>query len=327
MPRYQTVGGKRVEPGDAEYNWDNASTSFDPLADAKAFLADPSRSQAPQPTAEEMAAATQRAPREPMSLRGLTDIGETASLPLALMGMIPSPASPVLLGASGVLAGAGGLRKLIAPEADESRIEGGVQSALSMLPLAGKLRGLGQVASKRFPISAEKAYRGAQSLERFGGLNQAPQSIAALEAAVAAGKPQVSAEQLSKFPEAWRQFASATTPKVAKSPVKITRTPKGMISKMNRESEAGYRNTQSHGADLDMLPESGMATITPDEWKRLGMRQVSEHFPSTLRPVSPVPGTEAGYGEDLLAQLSARTNRLKIPARSRAFATNTPIPE
>jgi hypothetical protein len=258
-----------------------------------------------------------------MSLRGLTDIGETASLPLAMMGMVPTPASPFLLGASGALAGAGGLRKLIAPEEDESRVEGGVQSALSMLPLAGKLRGLGQVASKRFPISAEKAYRGAGSMERFGGLNEAPQSIAALEASLAASKPQIAAEEMAKFPEAWRQFASATAPKVAKSPVKITRTPKGMLSKMNRESEAGYRTTQSQRSGLDVLPESGLSTITPSEWQKLGQRQVSEHFPSSLRPVSPVPGTEAGYGEDLLANLS----RLKIPARSRAFATNTPLPE
>ncbi len=299
--------GRPAEPGDEAfiYGQPYEDRGARALAEAKAFLADPRRSQAPIPTSEDYDSAVRQTAveRKPLSLRGLTDIGESASLPLAAMGMIPSPASPILLGASGLLAGAGGLRKLIAPEADESRLEGGVQSALSMLPFAGKMRGLGQQVLKRFPISAEKAY-----------------SLSGLETAANPAE----AKLISALPESWKQFAKPGIVSSEKKAARIIPTKAGnqsRLARMNRESEAGYRTVPPEtNPNLDLLPESGMSTITPDEWRKLGLRQVRDAIPSHTAPVR---GSEPGYGEDLLANLS----RLKIPARARAFATNTPLPE
>jgi hypothetical protein len=293
--------GLPAEPGDEAfvYGQPYSDRGANALAAAKEFL---SRHQGPvEPSPEDLAEATQRTTvaREPMSLRGLTDIGESASLPLAGMGMIPSPMSPFLLGASAILAGAGGLRKLIAPETDESRVEGGVQSALSMLPFAGKLRGLGQHAMKRIPVSAEKAY-----------------SLTGLEQAVNPAE----AKLISGLLESWKQFAKPGIVSSEKKAAKVIHTAAGnksRIGRMNQQSEAGYRNVPPEtNPNLGLLPESGLGTITPAEWRKLGLRQVHQTAPS-------YPNPEAGWGEDLLANLS----RLKIPARARAFATNTPLPE
>jgi hypothetical protein len=277
-------------------------------------------------------------PHKP-GLRGLTDYYEQAAAPVGLASIAPPLRALGALEAGLLIPG--GLRKAIAPQADESRMAGVGQlglAGLSLLGLKGATTAKAPEAAREISSSFRPYGFKPQSVaaEGYGGvgrnvegLNQRPPSLQAIIDSVAAGKQGVPEAELSKFPEAWRQFASATAPKVAKSPVKITRTPKGMLSKMNRESEAGYRNIPGYEGvpGIERLPEGGMSTITPDEWKKLGMRQVEEHFPSRLRPVTPAPGTEAGYGEDLLAQLMSRANQLKIPARSRAIATNTPLPE
>lgn len=318
----------QLQPGDPGFDWSKYAEfrkGNDPLAEAQAFLADPRRSMAPVPTSSDIESAKRNTTvaQEPMSLRGLTDIGENAALPLGLAGMVPSPLSPVLLGSSAALAGLGGLRKLINPQADESRIGGAVQAGLSALPaLSGAARGIrnaGQLAMKRIPISAEKAYRGVGSLEQLSGLNEAPQSIQALENLVSKAKS-LPEDVLSKFPESWRQFASAETPKVTSS-VKTTRTPAEMLAKMNQESAAGYRNVPSHESPrLDVFPRGGLDTITPDEWKKLGLRQVHQSTPTYL-------SEQANWGSDLLGPEADRAARLSIPARARAFRTNTPFTE
>jgi hypothetical protein len=335
--------GRPAEPGDEAYQWDQPyqDKAEQLLGEARYTLGRSGQiMKEPQRLGEEAAAASEAkhlaavGPRSKPGLRGLTDYYEQAAGPIGLASIAP-PLRPLGALEAGLLI-PGGVRKAFAPQEDESRMAGLGQLGLAGLSLLGLK---GSMAAKEAPAAAreisttfrphgfkpqavvDEAYGGmGRNVE---GLNTRPQSLQSIIDSVAQGKQGIPEAELSKFPEARRQFASATAPKVAKSPVKITRTPKGMLSKMNRESEAGYRNTQSQGANLDVLPESGLSTITPSEWQKLGMRQVSEHFPSSLRPVSPVPGTEAGYGEDLLANLS----RLKIPARSRAFATNTPIPE
>ncbi len=256
--------------------------------------------------------------RPAMSLRGLTDAMEMAALPVGVAGMVPTPASPFLLGASTALGAAGGVRKLLNPDEDESRAGGAGQLAFAALPSAvGKsirgLRGLGGQAMKRFPISTEKAYRGAESLENLEGLNQPPQSLAALRRMMESRQPQVPDEIMRGLPDAWKQFASVTSPAVAKSAPKIKRTPKGMLSKMERESEAGYRNVpHSDNPLLDVLPEGGLGSITPAEWKRLGLKQVQNDIPRHFDET-------ADWGGDLFEQLAQREGRLSVPARARAF--------
>lgn len=316
MPQYQIdKSGKRVEPGDAGYDWSQGSTQFDPLADAKGFLADPAN-RVPQPSQEDTDYAfnATNVPKQPMSLRGLTDIMESTSLPLAGMGMIPSPASPFLLGASGAMSAAGGLRKMIAPEEDESRTEGGVQSALSLLPFAGKLKNIGQLAMRKFPESVEKAYRmGAPTA--MSGLNEAQPSLRALEEMAAATKvPAVKASQTAGLPESWKQFAKPEgwEPTFAKK-AKVVHTKAGVksrLARMNQESEAGYRNVPTSDAQR-ADPTAGLGGITPAEWAKLGLRQTRQTMPRRM--------SEQGWGEDLFDQLSQREGRLSVPARARAF--------
>ncbi len=323
--------GRPAEPGDVDFvygeSYENPidkalGESRYTLGRAETLLGDTGRQA--KVAGEDAAQLEQQRQREgaykepPMSLRRLTDMAEMAALPVGIAGMVPTPASPFLLGASTALGAAGGVRKLLNPDEDESRAGGAGQLAFAALPSAvGKgiqgLRGLGGQAMKRFPISAEKAYRGADSMENLSGLNEQPQSLAALRRMMEARQPQVPDEIMQKLSNAWKQFASVTSPAVAKSAPKIKRTPKGLLSKMGRESEAGYRNVpHSDNPLLDVLPEGGLGQITPAEWKRLGLKQVQNDIPAYLDET-------ADWGGDLFEQLAQREGRLSIPARARAF--------
>jgi len=134
-----------------------------------------------------------------------------------------------------------------------------------------------------------------------------------------------------KLPESWKQFVRpASFRGKAEKAASYVKPDRNLTPKLAEKLRASGLDESSFGGErtvgsssnplLDLLPESGLGTVTPAEWRKLGLRQVSEHFPSYTK-AGPAPETD--WGENLLANLS----RLKIPARARAFATNTPLPE
>jgi len=129
----------KLTPGDPGYDWStySAADRDQPITDAKNFLA-------PYQEAESRARILEEnRPRpEHSALRNLTDAGETIAGPAMFGAMVPSPASPFLAGGSAALFGAAGLRKLLAPEEDESRLGGAVDVGLSTLPYLRQAAGL-----------------------------------------------------------------------------------------------------------------------------------------------------------------------------------------
>lgn len=331
-----------LSSSDIEAQWAPFNAETDPAVQARAFLTNQNLPYRQQHQAEQEAAAKaavdlvgEQYPRHKPGLRGLTDYYEDISAPVGLASIAP-PLRPLGALTAGLLI-PGGVRKIIAPQEDESRLGGAGQLGLAALSLLG-LKG----ASTAAPQMAEQAPMAtsfhpwgfkpqSKAIEGYGGvgkqlsgLNEQPKSLQALMEEVGQAVPEKVAQQ---YPASFRPFLSEVAPKVAKRPVSIKRTPKGMLSKMNRESEAGYRNVPSEtntSEAFQSLPKGGLESITPAEWRKLGMRQVEEHFPSRT---SVVPGSEPGYGEDLLAELSQRAKRLNIPARARAFRDNTPFTE
>lgn len=255
---------------------------------------------------EEAAAAEQAkhvaavgAPSKP-GLRGLTDYYEQAAEPIGLASIAP-PLRPLGALTAGLLV-PGGVRKILAPQEDESRLGGAGQLGLAALSLLGLKGKTPSVAAGHAPVSTS-----------FRPYGFKPQSLQALE------NPSTEST-LAGLPESWKQFAKPGIVSREKKAAKVIHTAAGnksRIGRMNQQAEAGYRNVPAEtNPNLGLLPESGLGTITPVEWQKLGLRQVRQTTPS-------YPNPEAGWGEDLLANLS----RLKIPARARAFATNTPLPE
>lgn len=327
MPRYQTTPtGQRVEPGDEGYNWGQESTSFDPVAEARAYL---DRETGPQQETVDVVEPTLA--RQRGGLRGFTEMLAspapalgTAALGSTLTG-IGAPAAPFLGAASMLSAAPNVLRQALMPEEDESRAgalgEGALYAAAPALgkfgpsigrgikSAVGSMRGLGNAAKPA-------GWVGKSVASPYGGVGRNVSNFD--EAAVAAD------DATTGLPESWKQFATGDAPKVAQrgprpSRARDMRTPEAdispadMLRTMGRESEAGYRNVpRSDNPLLDLLPEGGLDAITPAEWKRLGLSQVRNDIPAHLDET-------ADWGADLLGQLTQREGRRGIPARARAF--------
>lgn len=125
------------------------------------------------------------APEEPMApaprpslrgaLRGATDIMSGAAVAPGLASILPTPLSPVLGLTSAALAAPGALRKLLMPDADESRVMGAVETGLTAL--VAPWRGL-KGATAAAPEAAEAVKSIPRQLTESGFSREAARKVA-----------------------------------------------------------------------------------------------------------------------------------------------------
>lgn len=335
MPQYQIdKDGNRVEPGDPGYRWNRESTSFDPVAEARAYLDNQTgpNETANASTPEELAALIgprkHQMPSGLGALRGFTEMLAKPAAPLgkislsALVASAIPGAAPVTLP---IASGAGTLatmfsapdiaRRALLPDTGESRTgalgEGAMYAALPALGKYGPRMATAvkdTLGSMRgFQAAAKPAgWVGKSAASAYGGVGANASNFD--EAAHVAQN----AEQ--QLPESWKQFVKPSTFRGKAEPVApfvkpATETPQDLIRQMNQQSAAGYRNVpSSSNPGLEGFPENNLASITPDEWKKLGLRQVRQTTPTHLNE-------NADWGPNLMDNF----RRLAIPARSRAY--------
>ena len=334
MPRH------RPEPGDPDYDWSQPYRwgGRKALEDAKAFLSS-DRAVSPVPTSADLDTATRRTTvkRKPLSLRGLTDIAETASLPTGLAGMIPSPASPALLGLSAALLAPGALRKTLAPEEDESALEGAIQTGLVALPGVGAVRragrgvsnltrepkSFGEVASKQgVNLSKEVPYASRQVAtnpsQTLGVAREVAEETGEPLGRVLKGKGGRTGFARGESLDALLELAGAG--KRGKA-IRRANERKGLVAEANRQGRMGARTVPSSDNPLiDALPEGGLGTITPAE-------QMKFMAGSRRSQVTDLQDVHIDDEWTALNELLGSPKRQGIPARSRAFRSNKPFPE
>ncbi len=366
MPQALNAKGRPAEPGDAEYSWDL------PYEDQGAKLLGEARytlgrgrefmkeAHDAGDAAVEFSNRTHRAnmPATGRDITNYTDLGSALSGAAAIA---PTPASPALMLASGVLGLPGGVRRMINPDEDESSGAGMMQTGMSLAGLAPALGGFARAGKIAQQTSPEIRAMGSKLAPTYGGVGRNSGNIGEDILDLVGGRggrtDDVISPELEKMiqagsdelPASWKQFASLKQPQVAAPRPRPSRaravptkeTVRDMLTRMNQEAESGARNvfhTPSPGSKtaemLDALPPSGMDTITPAEWEKLGLRQVRQTSPTYRAPraaaesvAAPVQAIDDGanWGDDLLAQMTGRERRLSIPAHSRAYRANTVV--
>lgn len=109
--------------------------------------------------------------------RQLTDALTQISQPAMLASLVPSPIQPVAAGITAGTLGLSGLRKLLMPEEDESRVGGAIEAGLGLLPGLGTLRKLhkARLASRQVDPEAAVVRETVKSARAFqqGGASRA----------------------------------------------------------------------------------------------------------------------------------------------------------
>ncbi len=290
------------------------------LARSEQFLRDVGADKGVMSHEEATAPTTAKMPTARGALRGFTEMLAkpapalgTAAMGSALTG-IGAPLAPYLGAASMLSAGPNVIRQALLPDEDESRAAALGEGALyAAAPAIGKFGpAISQtvknaLGSMRGLSNATKpaGWVGKSVASGYGGVGKNVSNFDEAASAVDDVSPEL--------PESWKQFVQPKSFRGKAEPVASARNPKDMLATMSRESEAGYRNVpHSDNPLMDLLPEGGLGSITPAEWKKLGLRQVPEDLQFHQNPA-------AKWSEDLFEQLAQREGRLSIPARARAF--------
>lgn len=328
--------GRPAEPGDPGYDWSQPHEDVGArlLGEARYTLGKGRRLlQDVTPEPEPVAPAHS-------GMRQFTDYLEEASVPFGLVGAVPSPASAPLLALSSLMAAPGGIRKLVSPEEDESRVGGAVQTGLSALP--------GVAAIRRGAGSLRGLLRGAGIGERATAAGPAGEVLtgsAMLDDVAARGLAQEGTQTLRSavrgaIDEAPSNFPSSPTPEASI---------KQAIRRMNADAQSGARSTWSardvSNPLFETLPEGGLNTIGTglNRLGGAGARSVSndiENLPELpsawqqfVKPAGTLPPSSSRRSapwtslDALLAEITPNRQRLNIPARARAYRANTPFPE
>ena len=263
--------------------------------------------------------------------RGLTEGTDAASMAAGVASMAPTPASPLLAGASMGLGALGGLRKLISPDADESRLEGGLQTALMVAPGAvGK--GLSVLRKNRaIPVPPGLGMAESTHAGPFMRPSQAPfepyvPPAGAWKGAQPAGRnlhPETAArsgvdprdfEGVRTVPGSWDEVEAGGLASITQA------------GPLDRLKQATVEN------DLldDFISSETTRQQLPYDWKEAGGRFIKnaegsdtlEQLPEAWRPFAGDPASEVQIP---LGDGGARARRLR--ALGRAMRSNSPLPE
>ena len=303
----------------------------------------------------------QPAPRKaPTPLRGFTDLLDDASMASGVAGIVPSPASGPLLALSSLLALPGGARKLISPEEDESRVGGAFQTGLAALPGWGAARRLAGRAGKAYQGGADLAekyafygpkYRTAveepvkrafgaslQRLKNTGRASTQDLAYGGVQRPVMTGS---SAEQFRRASRGFTEPAEimnaaesvvGSDPRSLKVLQQLVEGGDEAVA-LRRARRYGYGGSEpsltrsagtnpsyeslEHVPGWEKLPEGGIGTITPESLQSL--------LSSRGGVATDLAETASDWGPDLMEALNAQQRRLSIPARARAFRSNSPL--
>ena len=245
---------------------DDDTGGIDPLEAAKQYLA-----QAPDLSG--VASLDDRATALSRPTRGfprqITDALEQMATPLALGSLIPSPVQPAAVGLAAGAYGLAGLRKLLMPEADESRVGGALEAGLSALPAVGSLaRGRHlkrlreaidpEAAVVRETVNTARQYLGEgatrrQAAQRAGWpLGQSTASTA--PPTVATPSPSRRAlEQVTEGPEAMQALLARLNQQIIRSrprPGTVSDVPLNPAARQLEAERQAIRGT-SHGPTAD----------------------------------------------------------------------------
>ena len=301
----------------------------DPLDEAKAALA---RS---QKFLREVVPSPVKTPRPQSKARQFTDLLTEGAAPVGVAGLVPGPQSGPLLALSALMAAPGAVRKVIAPEEDESRLGGATETALTAIPALFAARGLKSLAPVLKRFGPPKIGLGRVTAEG-GGIQKATNPNQAL--AVARDVAGETGEPLAKVltgkggktgfargaaVEALMRLAGSgvvgRAGKLADEAEVAASVPGRLLRQIRIDAGTGARNVpRSTNPLLEALPEGGLGTVTPESIRRLtaGSRQ------SIVQDLD-LGDDLSGFGTDLLAELESRSRRLQIPTRARAFQSGS----
>lgn len=324
--------GRPAEPGDQDYDWSQ------PYEDIGARSLGEARYTLEKGRQLSESAIPEPAPAAPTrsGARQFTDYLEELSLPMGIAGAVPTPASAPLLALSALMAAPGGVRKLVSPEEDESRLGGAVQTGLSALPGVAAARGAGSLRGLQRAAGLSKPAGPAG--EVLAGPSMFDDVMA--RASRTAGADTLRSNVRSAIDAAPSNFPSGPTPQAAL---------KQQLRRLNAEGGGVGRNTFSSEDVtplLETLPEGGLSTIgrginklgstsgprsivndieglddLPQAWRQF-VKPEGTLPPSSSRRSAPWTSLDA-----LLESITPNRQRLGIPARARAFRTNSPLPE